>query len=94
MIIYNSKLPKLLKVNGITLWPFIFIVCSEKDCPAWLLKHEKIHVEQQLRWLILPFYIVYLWDYCKFRLKGCNHTTAYKFIRFEVEAYKEQYNGD
>ncbi len=89
MIIYNSKLAKLFRVNGITLYPFIFIMYTKEDCPQWLLDHEQVHIEQQLRWWIIPFYVVYLWDYCKFRLKGCNHKTAYKFIRFEVEAYKK-----
>jgi hypothetical protein len=89
MIVYNSKIAKLLKVGGITLWPFIFIAASEKDCPAWLLKHEQVHIRQQLNWLIIPFYVVYLWDYFKGRLKGYTHDLAYRSIRFEVEAYKK-----
>ena len=89
MTIYNSKLAKLLNVGGITLWPFIFVVHSKDICPDWLLRHEQVHIDQQLRWLIIPFYIVYLWDYFKGRLKGYNHDTAYRSIRFEVEAYKK-----
>ncbi|MCK5605101.1 hypothetical protein KAR91_24640 [Candidatus Pacearchaeota archaeon] len=89
MIIYNSNFAASLKVNGITIWPFIFISCSKKDCPEWLLKHEQVHIKQQINWFILPFYIVYLWDYAIYRLKGYNHDTAYRSIRFEVEAYKK-----
>ena len=89
MIIYNSKLAALLNVNGITLWPFIFIEKSREDCAQRTIKHEKVHIDQQLHWLILPFYVVYLWDYCKGRLKGYTHDLAYRSIRFEVEAYKK-----
>ena len=89
MIIYNSRLAKLLKVNGITLWPFIFISHSKKNCPDWLLRHEQIHIEQQLKWWIIPFYIVYLWDYARGIYTGLKHDAAYRAVRFEIEAYKE-----
>ena len=89
MIVYNSKLAKLLRVGAITLWPFIFITQSKEDCPVWLFNHEQVHIEQQLNWLIIPFYIVYVYDYVKGRLKGYTHDLAYRMIRFEVEAYKK-----
>ncbi len=89
MIIYNSKLANLLKVNGITLYPFIFIVCSKIDCPKWLINHERVHIKQQLSWFIIPFYIVYIWDYIVGRIKGLSHQKAYRNIRFEKEARKE-----
>ena len=88
MIIYNSKIPKWLGYEGLTLYPFIFIIHSYIDCPKWLIKHEQIHLRQQLRWFIIPFFIVYIWDYVAGRVKGLNHNEAYKNIRFEKEAYK------
>ncbi len=93
MIIYNSKLAQIFKVNGITLWPLIFISCKKEDCPEWLLKHEQVHIKQQLEWLIIPFYIVYLWDYFKGRVDGLTHWGAYRNIRFEIEAYKGDKNA-
>ena len=89
MIFYNSKLAKLFRVEAITLWPFIFVADSKENCPVWLLEHEQVHIEQQIRWLIIPFYMVYLYDYFKGRLKGYDHDAAYRLIRFEVEAYKK-----
>lgn len=87
MIIYNSKLAKLLKVSGITLFPFIFISLSKEDTPAKLIRHEKIHIKQQIRWFIIPFYVVYIYDYIYGRINGLTHWGAYRNIRFELEAY-------
>lgn len=92
MIIYDSKLARLLRVGGITLFPFIFIACSKNDCPVWLISHERLHIKQQLRWFIVLFYVVYLWDYAISRIRGMKHSQAYRNIRFEKEAYKK-YNG-
>ncbi len=87
MIIYNSKIPKWLGYKGMAIYPFIFISYSCIDCPARVIKHEKIHIKQQLKWLIIPFFIVYGLDYIVGRIKGLNHDEAYRDIRFEKEAY-------
>jgi hypothetical protein len=89
MIIYNSRFARLLGVNGITLYPFIFIADSFIKCSPRVLRHEQIHIKQQKDWFIIPFYIVYIWDYILGRIKGLNHREAYRNIRFEIEAYKE-----
>lgn len=75
-----------------TIYPFIFISYSKNNCPKWLIKHEQIHIKQQLKYWIIPFYIIYLWDYFKNRLQGMNHNDAYMNIRFEIEAYNKQYD--
>ena len=52
------------------------------------MRHEKIHLRQQLELLIMPFYVWYVLEYGWFRfLKKYTHTQAYYALRFEREAY-------
>ena len=85
---------KLFRMSGIALFPFIFV---RTDTWKWvrrsnvLLNHERIHLHQQVEMLVLPFYIWYLIEYI-FRLiqyKG-SHTTAYRNISFEREAFDQE----
>jgi hypothetical protein len=92
VILYNSKLAKLLKVDGITLFPFIFIANKKGNSLEWRINHEKVHLRQQLKWLIIPFYVVYLFEYAIGRFKGLNHNQAYRNISFEKEAWNK-FNG-
>lgn len=90
MIIYNSKIPKLFEYEGMTIFLFIFISYSKEDCPKWLIQHEQMHIQQQKDWWYIPYYIVYIWDYLKNRIKGMNHNDAYRNIRFEIEACEKE----
>jgi hypothetical protein len=92
VILYNSNLAKILKVDGITLFPFIFIANSKENALEWRISHEKVHLWQQLKWLIIPFYVVYLLEYVSGRFKGLNHYQAYRNISFEKEAWNK-FNG-
>jgi hypothetical protein len=56
-----------------------------------LIRHETIHLRQQLEMLILPFYLCYLANYLINRLKY-DHQNAYLKIIFEREAYAEEGN--
>ncbi|MGI9650595.1 hypothetical protein [Chryseobacterium sp. RLHN22] len=87
MIIVCQRLLKNTKINGITLFPFIFIKNPEDKKNRVLINHEKIHIRQQLELLIIFFYILYVVEYYYhfFRLK--NAYQAYKSISFEREAY-------
>lgn len=87
MIIVCQRLLKNTKINGITLFPFIFIKNPEDKKNRVLINHEKIHIRQQLELLIIFFYILYMVEYYYhfFRLK--NAYQAYKSISFEREAY-------
>lgn len=87
MIIYNSKIPALLGAEGLTIFPFIFISHKKESCPEWLLRHEQVHIKQQLRWLILPFFVIYGAHYVINRLRGMEHVYAYRNVCFEREAY-------
>lgn len=75
-MIVKSNLPKLFNAWATTIAPFIFVV-PEHANNVPLLEHEKIHYKEQLKWLILPWWIAYLAS-SKFRLNA------------EVRAYKKQ----
>lgn len=62
--------------DGFTVWPFIF-VRPEARHDHGLIEHEKVHLVEQRRWLVLPWLAAYLISK-RFR---CNA---------EVRAYREQ----
>jgi hypothetical protein len=61
-------------VEGVAFWPFIFM---KDPTNKWLLEHEKTHLKQQARNLLIFFYIRY-WYY--------NRKYGYNDNPFEVEA--------
>lgn len=90
MMIKNSRLAKLLRVNGIVLYPFIFF--APKDPNPILVNHELIHVAQIKRLGVIKFYTRYLLEYLKARRAGLSHDRAYRAISFEREAYDNAAN--
>ena len=66
-----------MKIGGIAIFPFIFIP-TNAFVTRRLLNHERIHLRQQLEMLVIPFYIVYLFEFI---------TKGYMNISFEKEAY-------
>lgn len=71
----------LLGYNAITLYPFIFLSKSPK---IKTLKHEYIHIKQQVEMLVIPFYIWYSIEYI---IKKFMYENAYRNLSFEKEAY-------
>lgn len=82
-------IPSKSKIQAMALWPFVVANTSLKrqGVSAQLLRHEKIHLRQQLELLVLPFYIWYIieWLFRWFMYKDRNR--AYRAICFEQEAY-------
>lgn len=73
-------------VIGITLCPFgIYIENTNINILSvkYTINHEKIHWQQQIELLIIPFYILYIFE---FFIKG------YDNISFEREAYANDKN--
>ncbi|TLV00974.1 hypothetical protein [Dyadobacter luticola] len=79
-----------LRVEGIALFPFIFI--RTKTPGRFLINHERIHIRQQLEMGILPFYIWYLMEYFIRYVQHKNRYLAYLHISFEREAYRNETN--
>lgn len=81
-----------LHVGGITLFPFIIAKSKQYFRDKKFVNHEHIHLRQQLELLLLPFYALYLLNYCINLVKYRNHQKAYLNICFEREAYKHEGN--
>jgi beta-lactamase regulating signal transducer with metallopeptidase domain len=94
MIIVCQKPLKRLKINGIALFPFIFIRKPEDRENKILINHEKIHLRQQLELLVIFFYILYVIEYYYWLLKLKNKNLAYRRISFEREAYANESDLD
>lgn len=87
----------IIKVNklwgsiiGITLFPFILV--RKDKVSDKLIRHEKIHLRQQMEMLVIPFYVVYLLEYIIKIFKHGSHRKAYRNISFEREAYANERN--
>ena len=87
MIILSLRLLRKTRINGITIFPFIFLRESAFKKNKILINHEKIHIRQQLELLIIFFYLWYVVEYYYWYLKLKNKHLAYRNISFEREAY-------
>ena len=79
-----------MKVSGMALFPFILVSQRAFKKDEDIIRHEIIHLKQQLELLILPFYLLYLINYIINLCKYKNHYQAYYEIIFEREAYAKE----
>jgi len=90
IMIEKSKVPVFLSkfapitIGAIALFPFVFSVGVMSTRQK---RHETIHFQQQLETGVLGFYLIYLWDYARMRIKGVSGPEAYRQIRAEQEAH-------
>ena len=89
-IIYNSCITKYFGLDGIVLYPFIFISETENNVPNSTLKHEFIHIEQINRYGFICFYYTYF----KYMIQSYNNNNNILNIfidnEFEEEAYERE----
>lgn len=90
IILKNFPLRK--NIAGITLWPFILVKMSNPT--RALIRHEQIHLRQQLEMLVLPFYIWYVIEWLICWAKYKDRDKAYRNISFEREAYQNELDAD
>ncbi len=83
---------KHLWVDGLAIYPFIFLRRKEFLQNKVLLNHERIHHHQQLRWLWIGFFVKYLIEWLYFWIKYKDWYNAYRQISFEREAYDNEHN--
>lgn len=91
-MIILKNFPLKNRIAGITLWPFILI--KNPDPTRCLIRHEQIHLRQQLEMLIVPFY---LWYFIEWLIRWWvykDRHLAYLNISFEREAYKNELNAE
>ena len=72
---------------GITIWPWVFI-SSHWINDKTLIKHERIHLEQQKKYLVIGFFVRYIVEYFIGLIKYRSHFAAYYAISFERDAYE------
>ena len=94
IVIENSVIPKVLSlfapitINAISLFPFVFVRTTISSTTR---RHETIHFQQQVETLVVGFYLIYLYDYLKARIKdGLTGPESYRSIRAEREAYENE----
>lgn len=81
----NVRILRRFGINGMVIYPFVLYASGDPD--SRVRRHEMIHVEQIKRVGVKNFYLQYLREYFKLRLKGFGHDAAYRGISFEQEAY-------
>ncbi|MBU2929240.1 hypothetical protein [Winogradskyella psychrotolerans] len=79
---------------GITIFPFMFLRSKDLKGNSVLVNHEGIHLRQQLELLIIPFYIIYAFEFLYRLFQYRNWKLAYMNISFEREAYKNEKDLD
>lgn len=77
---------------GITIFPFMFLKQKALKENAVLINHEKIHLRQQIELLIIPFFIIYGFEFLVRLIQYKKWNTAYSNISFEREAYRNERN--
>lgn len=90
--VYESRIPRLVGAEAITLYPFIFYSFDEyeacDDREEVVRAHEWIHVRQIRLMGWFNFYVSYVVCYLRMRLQGRSHISAYYDIPHERQAFK------
>lgn len=90
VLVFKYLVPK--GYTGISIFPFIFLNHKDLKSSKTLINHEKIHLQQQLELLVIPFYLWYITEFFIRLLYHKNWHIAYKTISFEREAYARDYD--
>jgi hypothetical protein len=85
--------PKL-PVQGMAIFPFIFLKTKQLKLDKQIINHELIHIRQQLELLIVPFYFLYFLNYLINYIYYHDHFLAYRNIVFEREAFSNDLKPD
>lgn len=72
------------------LFPFVLVKTKALLNDQVLIRHEEIHLRQQLELLVIPFYLLYLFCYLYNLVIYRDHERAYLQIIFEREAYRHE----
>lgn len=93
MLIVKIKFLQKTSLEGITLFPFIFLRPNVmQDDSRELINHERIHLSQQRELLVVFFYLWYFIEFLYYYLLTFQLKKAYRNICFEREAYANQSN--
>jgi len=80
--------------TGLTIFPFVMLKSDKLKTDYVLINHERIHLRQQLEFLVIPFYVIYVLEFLMRLLHYQNWKLAYRNISFEREAYRNEIDLD
>lgn len=103
--VYSRRLLRILgqmiglgtEAMGCGHWPFIVIRSDIEHLPVHdeLVRHEEIHLRQQLELLIVGAWILYLFEYAYARfVKKLDKRQSYYYTSFEQEAHRNAMNPE
>ena len=78
--------------TGMAIFPFVFLKYSRLKEDKVLVNHERIHLQQQLEMLVLPFYVWYVLEFIIKLMYYRRWKKAYLNISFERECYYNETN--
>ncbi|WP_422105859.1 hypothetical protein [Winogradskyella sp.] len=79
---------------GMTVFPFMFLKHKRLKWNKVLVNHEKIHLRQQIELLIVPFFIIYGFEFLVRWFQYKEWGLAYRNMSFEREAYENEKDLD
>ena len=88
VLIVKYLLPKGFR--GLTVFPFVFLKDEKDKDDLVVVRHERIHIKQQIELLIIPFFLWYGIEFLLRWMQYKNRFTAYRNICFEREAYANE----
>ena len=88
LIVAKYLIPK--GYRGMAVFPFVLMKYDFDKKNTVFVNHEKIHLRQQLEFLIIPFFIWYFLEYLIRLIQYKNTALAYRNISFEREAYAKE----
>lgn len=88
--------PFLLKKNiqGVAIFPFLFLRNRNLLQSQNFIQHEKIHFKQQLELLWVFFFLWYIIEFSYHWIKLQSWEKAYKNVSFEREAYANEHQAN
>ena len=79
-------------ISGISIFPFIILERKEIKEDKTFVRHELIHIRQQMELILVLFIILYYLEFLILFIKYGNLQQAYRNISFEREAYENESN--
>lgn len=88
LIVTKYLIPK--GYRGLTVFPFVFVKYRLDKEDSVFVNHERIHLQQQLELLVIPFFTWYFFEFILRLFQYKNADLAYRNISFEKEAYANE----
>ncbi|WP_333877686.1 hypothetical protein [Flavobacterium sp.] len=88
VVVFKYLVPK--GYRGLTIFPLVILKARNGKADSVLLQHERIHLQQQLELLVVPFFVWYAIEFLLRWMVLRDRHQAYRAISFEREAYANE----